>query len=133
MNSLYTTYSLPPPPPPTSFSRDLSPSRARLPDLLALHPNDPSAQMNNLRSFLDVLFFWDTSHLPGLFIQLKVCAGIISFLVVLVIFIIAKRIGERAFWIVRFAHKSEGVIIIPNAVSCFTFMEGVYGVIVIAL
>ena len=51
----------------------------------------------------------------------------------LVMLIVAKRLHEQSFWIVRFAHKREGTVIVPNAISCFTLMEGFFGVLIIAL
>ena len=89
--------------------------------------------MEALRTFLDTLFYWDFSMLNGFWVQIKIAAGLIAALAALSIFIVAKRLSERAFWMVRFSVKREGTIIIPNAVSCFTVMEGVYCVIAIAL
>ena len=133
MNSLYSTYGLPSPPEANAFSRESGAGRAMLPDLLTLYPNDPTAQMDHLKHFLDKLFYWEFSRSHGFWVQIKVCSGLIAALAGLSGFIIVKRLRERAFWMVRFAVKREGLIIIPNAVSCFTVMEGVYCILAIAL
>ncbi|KDN49944.1 hypothetical protein K437DRAFT_74638 [Tilletiaria anomala UBC 951] len=130
---LYSTFDLQPPPPPTAFSRLNSPSRATIPDFLALYPNDPAQQAIAFRAWVRRVFFWEFTQIHGFFPQLKACGGLIAGLVVFVLFIIGKRLHEKSFWMVRFAQKREGVIIIPNAVSCFTVMEGIYCILAIAL
>lgn len=134
MSKLYSTFQLLPPPPPTVYSRNATAERAMLPDFLSIYPADGRAQVSALHDWLARLLYWRLDDgTPGMYVQLKICAGIISFLVLLVLFIILKRIRERSFWMVRFARKREGTIIIPNAVSCFTAMEGTYGILAIAL
>jgi hypothetical protein len=130
---LYQVYDLPPPHPPTGFSRSSDPDRAALPALLALYPSDPAAQANAFKIWLHRTIFWDCNGAAGYFIQLKLNAGIICMLVALVFLIVLRRIHERSFWMIRFARKREGTIVIPNAVNCFTAMEGIYGIIAIAL
>ncbi len=132
--SLYTTYDLPAPPPPTSYSHDRgNPLRAALPPLLALFPDDAAAQAQGLRAFTRRRIYLDFSATAGFFTQLKVCAALICALLAVVALIIARRLRERSFWILRFAQKRNGIVVIPNAITCFTLMEGIYGVLIVAL
>lgn len=130
---LYQVYNLPPPHPPTGFTRNYGPGRASLPPLLELYPSDPAAQADAFKAWLRRTIFWDFHGSAGFFLQLKLNAGIICMLVALVLLIVLRRMHERSFWMIRFARKREGTIVIPNAVNCFTAMEGVYGIIAIAL
>jgi hypothetical protein len=121
--SLYSQgFALLPRPARSALSIGNEASRAQLPDF---------ANVEQLTTFVTRLFQYDFA-VPGFFLQLKVGASVICFLIFVVLATISRRMYDKSFWVVRIMKRPSGSVIVPNAMLCFSIIEGIYGTVFVA-
>lgn len=103
--SLYShAFELLPRPDRSIFSSGDEATRARLPDF------DTVAQLSQ---FTHRLIVWQMD-VPSTFTQAKVGASFICILIVVVCLIMARRLYERSFWILRVIKRPAGSILVVS-------------------
>ncbi|PWN37574.1 uncharacterized protein FA14DRAFT_183516 [Meira miltonrushii] len=122
--SLYSfNFDLLPPPPRSRLSWGSESSRAKLPDF---------KNVEELRQFMTNLFIFPFP-IPHLMLQMKVGAGVLSLLLLVYLLIIARRMYERNFWILRIFKTPTGSVIAPNTILAFIVIEGAFVIVFIAM
>lgn len=125
--ALNTQFDLPAPPPRSVFStiRHVS-GRAWFPDFTK--ESDPAAA---LQDFLRILFYPVLRN--STFVQLKVLSVLVAIIGVSIFLIILRRLYERSFWLFRLVSRSNGTLIVPNAITAFVAVESAFVILLIAL
>lgn len=124
---LNNQFNLPPPPPTSLFStvRDEA-GRAWFPDFT--RDQDPVA---SLKQFVERLFY---PHLRNsTFVQLKVLSVLTAIVGIWIFLTILRRVWERSFWLFRLVRRSNGTLVVPNAVTSFVAIESMFAILLIAL
>lgn len=98
-----------PRPPRSIFSHGNEDTRARLPDFTTVA---------ELSQFLHRLFVYKID-MPGYFVQTKLCAGIVALFLIGVLLIVARRMYESSFWLVRLEQRSTGRVIVVSRLQVF--------------
>lgn len=124
--ALNTQFDLPSPPARTIFSTAQQESgRAWFPDFTVTQ--DPVA---SLHDFISILFY---PSLPTrTFTQLKVLSVLTALVGICIFLIILRRLYERSFWLFRLVRRSNGTLIVPNAVTSFVAVESTFAILMIA-
>ena len=125
--TLNTQFDLPSPPARTIFSTARADSgRAWFPDFTAA-TQDPVASLHN---FISALFY---PSLPTrTFTQLKVLSVLTALTGICIFLIILRRLYERSFWLFRLVKRSNGTLIVPNAITAFVAIESTFAILMIA-
>lgn len=125
--ALNRQFALPSPPPRSVFStvRSLS-GRAWFPDFTK--EQDPVA---SLETFIRSLFYPVLRQ--STFVQLKVLIALIAIIGISIFLIILRRLYERSFWLFRLVHRSNGTLIVPNAITAFVAIESLFVILLITL
>ncbi|PWZ02509.1 hypothetical protein BCV70DRAFT_1404 [Testicularia cyperi] len=123
---LHRRFGLPDPPARSLFSRNHGVEyRAWLPDFTRdSHP------VSSLTLFLNEIFYPTLSK--STFTQLKVLSVLVGIVGVAIFLIIVRRLYERSFWLFRLSVRSNGTLIIPNAIAVFVMIEATFAIILIA-
>ncbi|GAC93342.1 pheromone-regulated transmembrane protein [Pseudozyma hubeiensis SY62] len=125
--TLNNQFNLPPPPSKSVFStvRDEA-GRAWFPDFTK--EQDP---VGSLKDFIEILFY---PHLQqSTFVQLKVLSVLTAIIGVWIFLIILRRVWEKSFWLFRLVKRSNGTLIVPNAITAFVAIESIFAILLIAL
>lgn len=96
------------------FSIGSDATRAILPDFRTVA---------ELSSFTNRLFNWHV-QVPHLYAQAVFASTFIFFLIVIIGFIMAKRIYEGKFWLARAILRPSGLILVPNPMLAFLICAG---------
>ncbi|KAJ1030176.1 hypothetical protein NDA16_001088 [Ustilago loliicola] len=125
--TLNTRFGLPLPPPKTIFStiRNVD-GRAWFPDFT--QEQDP---VGSLEQFVRVLFY-PVLH-KSTFIQLKALSVLTAVIGIWIFLIILRRFYEKSFWLFRLVIRSNGTLIVPNAITTFVAVESTFAILLIAL
>ncbi|EST06445.1 hypothetical protein PSEUBRA_004345 [Kalmanozyma brasiliensis GHG001] len=125
--TLTTRFDLPSPPPKSVFSTVHNEAgRAWFPDFT--QAQDP---VSSLRDFVKNLFY--PTFRSSTFVQLKVVSVITAIIGISIFLIILRRLYERSFWLFRLVKRSNGTLIVPNAVTSFVAVESTFAILLIAL
>lgn len=125
--TLNTRFDLPSPPPKNVFSTVRNEAgRAWFPDFT--QAQDP---VSSLRDFVKNLFY--PTFRASTFIQLKVVSVITAIIGVAIFLIILRRLYERSFWLFRLVRRSNGTLLVPNAITSFVAVESTFAILLIAL
>ncbi|CDU24129.1 uncharacterized protein SPSC_02758 [Sporisorium scitamineum] len=125
--TLNTRYNLPPPPPKSVFSTISNQSgRAWFPDFGA--EQDP---VGSLKHFIRILFY--PSLRQSTFTQLKVLSVLTAIIGLWIFLIILRRLWEKSFWLFRLVRRSNGTLLVPNAITAFVAIESTFAILLIAL
>lgn len=81
-----------------------------------------------LSRFTSRHFSWHIP-IPSLYIQSIATGAFVFLMVVIVTLIMARRIYEGKFWLLRVIRRSTGIIIAPNPIVFFLIMSGFYGIL----
>ncbi|GAC97314.1 serine/threonine protein kinase [Pseudozyma hubeiensis SY62] len=91
---------------------------------------DHQIDIQDLQAFLEHMF---RPQLPTSFkLQIYLCIGIVSFLLVLCAPIVLQRLLYRRAWLFKLWHVGGGTFVIPNAVLAFLLLEALFGMLWIA-
>ncbi|SPO21101.1 uncharacterized protein UTRI_00578 [Ustilago trichophora] len=125
--TLNTQFNLPSPPPRSVFStvRNVD-GRAWFPDFTK--EADP---IGSLKHFVEILFY--PSLYKSTFIQLKVLSVLTAIIGISIFLIILRRLYEKSFWLFRLVRRSNGTLIVPNAITAFVAIESTFAILLIAL
>lgn len=99
-----------------------------------LSSTDATAQraaIAELRSYINRLFFLNFESY--FFVSNIATAGIIALLVVIGIPVVLHRLFHGRLHPFRLERRAQGSYLVPNAINCFLLLEGVYGILTIAL
>lgn len=115
------------PPPKSVFSTAREEAgRAWFPDFTK--EQDP---VGSLKGFIEILFY---PHLQNsTFVQLKVLSVLTAIIGVWILLIIVRRVWEKSFWLFRLVKRSNGTLIVPNAITAFVAIESIFAILLIAL
>ncbi|SNX81841.1 uncharacterized protein MEPE_00546 [Melanopsichium pennsylvanicum] len=125
--ALNTQFSLQSPPPRNVFStiRNID-GRAWFPDFtMEANPT------GSLQNFIKILFY-PTLH-KSTFVQLKLLSVLTAIIGVSILLIILRRLYEKSFWLFRLVRRSNGTLIVPNAITAFVAVESTFAILLIAL
>lgn len=125
--ALNTQFGLPPPPSRSVFStiRNID-GRAWFPDFTK--EQDP---MGSLNHFIEILFY--PRILKSTFVQLKVLSVLTAIIGISIFLIILRRLYEKSFWLFRLVRRSNGTLIVPNAITAFVAIESTFAILLIVL
>lgn len=125
--TLNNRYNLPPPPPKSVFSTvGNEAGRAWFPDFDA--EQDP---VGSLKHFIRILFY--PSLRNSTFIQLKALSVLTAIIGIWIFLIIVRRLWEKSFWLFRLVRRSNGTLLVPNAITAFVAIESAFAILLIAL
>lgn len=106
-------------PPRSIFSIGNDDIRATLPDF------DSVAELSR---FTRRLFDWHIT-IPHFYHQVIAGACLSCLIVIVVGLVMARKVYQGKFWLLRVVRKPSGVIVLPNPVLAFLLLTGLYGVI----
>ncbi|TKY90739.1 hypothetical protein EX895_000737 [Sporisorium graminicola] len=125
--TLNTRYNLPSPPTKSVFSTvDNEAGRAWFPDFDA--QQDP---IGSLKHFIRILFYPNLRE--STFTQLKVLSVLTAIIGIWIFLIILRRLWEKSFWLFRLVRRSNGTLLVPNAITAFVAIESAFAILLIAL
>ncbi|KAN0063592.1 hypothetical protein ACQY0O_004040 [Thecaphora frezii] len=126
--ALHERFNLPPPPPRSrwAFNRPHEWQRAWIPDMSA--SPEPVQEMHR---FLIKIFLPDFDE--GTYIQLKLLATVVGTEFLIIGLILLRRMYQKSFWLFRLHRRSNGILIVPNAITVFCIVQGCFGVLLIAV
>ncbi|KAJ9476672.1 Pheromone-regulated transmembrane protein [Pseudozyma hubeiensis] len=125
--TLNNRFNLPPPPSKSVFSTVREEAgRAWFPDFTK--EQDP---VGSLKGFIEILFYPHLQNSP--FVQLKVLSVLTAIIGVWILLIIIRRVWEKSFWLFRLVKRSNGTLIVPNAITAFVAVESIFAILLIAL
>ncbi|SOV08181.1 uncharacterized protein UDID_00784 [Ustilago sp. UG-2017a] len=125
--TLNIQFGLPPPPPKSVFSTiNNVEGRAWFPDFT--QDEDP---VGSLKQFLRVLFYPVLCN--STFIQLKVLSVLAAVIGIWIFLIVVRRFYQKTFWLFRLVVRSNGSLIVPNAITTFVAIESIFVILLIAL
>lgn len=87
--------------------------------------------MGSLKQFIRVLFY-PVLH-NSTFIQLKALSVLTAVIGIWIFLIILRRLYEKSFWLFRLVVRSNGTLIVPNAITAFVAIESTFAILLIAL
>lgn len=78
------------------------------------------------------ILFYPSFH-KSTFVQLKVLSVLTAITGISIFLIILRRLYERSFWLFRLVKRSNGTLLVPNAITAFVTIESTFTILLIAL